>query len=385
MILSEKVKASFNNYFGSEPSLFIAPGRINMIGEHTDYNDGFVMPTAIDKHFVFAIANNESELFNVHALDLDEKVSFSRTQLKRGHSWQNYLMGVVDGLTRRDKIPGGVNCLFSGNIPAGAGLSSSAALCSGFGFALNELFGLGLSRLDLAKIAQESEHNFVGAKVGIMDMYASLFSKKDSVMLLDCRNYKHEYRRLKFEHHEILLIDTKVKHSLASSAYNNRREACEEGVSKLQRHFENIEALRDVSLSMLEKIKPEVEEDVYKRCLYIVQEIKRTEEAAVSLKANDVTGFGKMMYETHWGLSKLYEVSCDESDWLVRLAAENQVTGARQMGGGFGGCTINLILKDQREAFIEKVRKKYFGEFKKEADFYTVNLADGVGPLMVNR
>src|SRR6185369_8503165 len=284
------------------PSFFIAPGRINMIGEHTDYNDGFVMPTAIDKHFVFAITPSGSELFTVHALDLDEKKIFSKNELSQGHGWQNYLMGVVDGLIRREKIPGGVNCVFSSNIPVGAGLSSSAALDSGFGFALNELFGLGLSRLDLAKIAQESEHNFVGAKVGIMDMYASLFSKKDSVMLLDCRNYKHEYRPLKFEHHEILLIDTKVKHSLASSAYNNRREACEEGVRKLQRYFEKVKALRDVDLSMLEKIKPEVDENVYKRCLYIVQEIKRTEEAAASLKANEVTGFGKLMYETHWGL-----------------------------------------------------------------------------------
>jgi galactokinase len=378
MILSEKVIESHKNDFGSDPRVFIAPGRINMIGEHTDYNDGFVMPTAIDKHFVFAIVPNGSELFTIHALDLDEKKTFSKNELTQGHGWQNYLMGVVDGLIRRGKIPAGANCVFSSNIPVGAGLSSSAALCSGFGFALNELFGLGLSRLDLAKIAQESEHNFVGAKVGIMDMYASLFSKKDSVMLLDCRNYKHEYRPLKFEHHEILLIDTKVKHSLASSAYNNRREACEEGVRKLQQHFENVKALRDVSLPMLEKIKPAVDKVVYKRCLYIVQEIKRTEEAAASLKADDVTAFGKFMYETHWGLSNLYEVSCDESDMLVRIAEENQVTGARQMGGGFGGCTINLIQKNQREAFAAKVKEKYFGEFKMEPEFYSVNLADGV-------
>jgi len=378
MLLSEKIISAFKNNYIGDPELFIASGRINMIGEHTDYNDGFVMPTAIDKHFVFAIAKNESDIFSINALDLNEKISFSRNEIKPGHSWQNYLMGVIDGFIRRGKIPGGVNCAFSSNIPVGAGLSSSAALDSGFGFALNELFGLGLSRLDLAKIAQEAEHNFVGAKVGIMDMYASLFSKKDSVMLLDCRNYKHEYRPLKFEHHEILLVDTKVKHSLASSAYNKRREACEEGVKKLQQHFENVKALRDVSLAMLEKIKSEVNEEVYKRCPYVVQEIKRTENAAALLQANDVTGFGKVMYETHWGLSKLYEVSCDESDWLVRLAEQNQVTGARQMGGGFGGCTINLIQKDQQESFVAKVREKYFGEFKKEADFYWVKLADGV-------
>ncbi len=377
-MISEKVTAYYKNCFGSEPSLFIAPGRINMIGEHTDYNDGFVMPTAIDKHFVFAIEPNGSDVFTIHALDLDEKISFAKNELKPGHSWQNYLMGVINGLIKRGKIPGGVNCTFSSNIPGGAGLSSSAALCSGFGFALNRLFDLGLDRLELAKIAQESEHNFIGAKVGIMDMYASLFSKKNSVMLLDCRNYKHEYFPIEFVNHEILLIDTKVKHSLASSAYNNRREACEEGVRMAQRHFENIKALRDVSFPMLEKIKPEVDEVVYNRCLYIVQEIKRTENAAASLKANDLASFGKLMYETHWGLSKFFEISCDESDWLVRFAELNQVTGARQMGGGFGGCTINLIQKSQRSGFEELVRKKYFGEFKKEPDFYSVNLADGV-------
>jgi galactokinase len=378
MNLSEKVTTSYKNSFGSKPQIIIAPGRINMIGEHTDYNDGFVMPAAIDKHFVFAIADNGSELFTIHALDLNEKVSFSRNELKPGHGWQSYLMGVLDGLIRRGKIPRGVNCTFSSNIPDGAGLSSSAALCSGFGFALNKLFNLGLDRLELAKISQESEHNFVGAKVGIMDMYASLFSKKDMVMLLDCRNYKHEYLPIQFGDHEILLIDTKVKHSLASSAYNNRREACEEGVRIIQHHFENVKALRDVSLSMLEKIKPEVDGDIYKRCLYIVQEIDRLQKATALLKVNDLSTFGKLMYETHWGLSKLYEVSCDESDYLVHLAEENQVTGARQMGGGFGGCTINLIQKNQREAFATKVKEKYFGKFKKEPEFYSVNLADGV-------
>jgi len=378
MSIQAKVDSFFKKEFNEKPSLFIAPGRINMIGEHTDYNDGFVMPTAIDKHFVFAIASNGSDVFTIHALDLNEKISFSRNELKPGYGWQYYLMGVVDGLIRRGKIPRGVNCAFSSDIPGGAGLSSSAALCSGFGFALNKIFDLGLDRLELAKIAQESEHNFIGAKVGIMDMYASLFSKKDSVMLLDCRNYKHEYLSILFDDHEILLIDTKVKHTLASSAYNNRREACEEGVRVIQSHFENVKALRDVSLPMLEKIRPEVDELVYKRCLYIVQEIERIQKATAALKANDLSTFGKLMYETHWGLSKLFEVSCDESDWLVRFAQENRVTGARQMGGGFGGCSINLILKSQRTRFEELVHKKYFGEFKKEPDFYSVNFADGV-------
>src|SRR6267154_2323543 len=264
MDIQTKVVTLFQREFNQTPSLFIAPGRINMIGEHTDYNDGWVMPTAIDKHFVFAIAPNRSSSFTIRAQDLQEQATFSKDELTPGHGWVNYLMGVVDGFIRRGKIPGGVNGIFSSNIPAGAGLSSSAALCSGFGFALNELFSLGLDRLELAKIAQESEHRFIGAKVGIMDMYASLFSKKNSVMLLDCRSYQHEHLPVPFDDHEILLIDTKVKHQLVSSEYNNRREACEEGVKAIQRQFNNATALRDVSFSMLEQVRPGLNDTVYK-------------------------------------------------------------------------------------------------------------------------
>lgn len=378
MTFFEKVTALFETSYGGEPRLFIAPGRINMIGEHTDYNEGFVMPTAIDKHFVFAMAKNSSDIFTIHALDLNEKFSFSKSELKPGLGWQNYLMGVIDGLVRRRKIPDGANCVFSSNIPAGAGLSSSAALCSGFGFALNKLFDLGLDCLELAKIAQESEHRFAGVKVGIMDMYASLFSKKDSVMLLDCRNYKHQYLPIRFADHEILLIDTKVKHSLASSEYNNRREACEEGVKAIQRYFKHVQSLRDVNFSMLDQVRADLNPVVFERCLYIVEEIERTQNAAALLSANDLSSFGLRMYETHWGLSRPYGVSCNESDWLVSFAEANRVTGARQMGGGFGGCTINLIRKDQRAGLEEQVRQKYFDEFKKEPEFYSVNLADGV-------
>ncbi len=370
--------SQFEAQFGRKPEVFIAPGRINLIGEHTDYNQGFVMPSAIDKHFVFAVAPNGTDVFNIIASDLNEKFVFSIRGLNPGSSWQNYLMGVVDGLVRRNKIVHGVDCIFSSNIPAGAGLSSSAALCSGFGFALNELFKLGLDCLELAKIAQEAEHLFAGAKVGIMDMYASLFSKEGTVILLDCRNCAHEYLILNLGDHEILLIDTKVKHTLASSGYNNRRAACEAGVKELQKHFSHVHSLRDVDLSMLALLKPVMDETVFKRCSYIVEEIERTQQAAGFLKGNDLKNFGRLMFETHWGLSHDYEVSCAESDWLVTLAKENKVTGARQMGGGFGGCTINLIAKGQRPAFERQVREKYFAAFKKEPEFYSVNLANGV-------
>lgn len=361
-----------------QAKMFVAPGRINLIGEHTDYNGGFVMPTSIDKHFTFKIAPNGTDSFRCVASDLKETRSFTRHDLQPGHGWHNYLMGVIDGLVQRGKIPAGVDCEFGSTIPVGAGLSSSAALCSGFGFALNELFHFGLDRLELVKIAQESEHRFAGVKVGIMDMYASLFGKEGTVMKLDCRSQVHEYLPLQLGDHEIVLIDTKVKHTLASSAYNDRRAACEEGVKLIRSKFEEVEALRDVTPSMLEVAKPLLSDEVYRRCHYVVHEIDRTIRAAEFLKRNDVTGFGALMYETHWGLSHEYEVSCAESDWLVNLATEKKVTGARQMGGGFGGCTINLIHQDKRPAFEELVREKYFVAFKKECDFYSVKLADGV-------
>jgi galactokinase len=378
MPLADKLISSFESEFKRKPSVFIAPGRINLIGEHTDYNDGFVMPAAIDKHFTIAVAANGTDVFRAIAIDPNENITFSIPDLKPGYGWQNYLMGVVDGLARRGKIPGGVDCSFSSTIPAGAGLSSSAALCSGFGFALNELFELGLDRLELAKIAQEAEHHFAGVRVGIMDMYASLFSEDGSVMLLDCRNYTHEYLPLNLGDHEVLLIDTKVKHTLASSEYNDRRAACEAGVGKLQQHFDHVQSLRDVNFSMLASLRDELDETVVRRCSFIVGEIERTQRAGQLLKLNDLRNFGRLMYETHWGLSRDYEVSCPESDWLVNFATTKKVTGARQMGGGFGGCTINLIHREERARFREQVAEKYFSVFQKEPEFYSVKLADGV-------
>ncbi len=371
-------KTFFAELFNREPRQFIAPGRINLIGEHTDYNQGFVMPAAIDKHFEFAVATNGTEQFNIHAIDLNERVSFSKQALRKGNHWENYLMGVIDGFLRRGKNISGVDVVFSSNIPAGAGLSSSAALCSGFGFALNEIFDCGLTRLDLALIAQESEHHFVGTMCGIMDMYASLFSKEASVMLLDCRSIQHEYLPADFKDFEILLVDTKIKHSLVTSGYNDRRAACEEGVRVIQQNNVGVHSLREVSMKMLEAGKPHLGEEVFLRCFYVVKEIERTQKAAACLRANDFKGFGRLMYQTHWGLSKDYGVSCEESDWLVSLADENGVTGARQMGGGFGGCTINLIDREKKSDFIEKVRGKYFAVFKKEPDFYSIKIANGV-------
>ncbi len=380
MDLVKHVISVFKQKFKKPPRAFMAPGRINLIGEHTDYNEGFVMPAAIDKHMVFAIAPSGNDRCNIYAADFDEGVTFSIQDLNPGQTWVNYLMGMVDSFQRRGLPVRGVDCVFGGNIPAGAGLSSSAALCCGFGFALNEIFGLGLNRLDLVKTAQSSEHRFVGAMVGIMDQYASLFGRENSVLLLDCRSMTHHYLPFHFPEVEILLIDSRVQHAIASTAYNDRRAACEEGLWIIQKQQPDVQSLRDVSRDLLYQNQDKLREEVFIKCLFVVEEIARTQQAAALLQASDLKRFGDLMYQTHWGLSQAYEVSCEELDVLVALAEEerNDVLGSRMMGGGFGGCTINLVRKGQEEMFKEKVRQKYFATFKKEPDFYPVKLSEGV-------
>jgi galactokinase len=383
MKVAEHVASIFREKFKGIPTVIIAPGRINLIGEHTDYNEGFVMPAAVDKYLAFAIRRSGDDRCNIYATDFDEGVTFSINDLNPGEAWINYLMGVLDAFQRRGLKVKGVDCVFGGNIPTGAGLSSSAALCSGFAFAINELYKFGLSRLELAKIAQSSENNFIGVMCGIMDEYASLFGHKNSALLLDCRSLTHEQLDINWGDHEILLIDTKVKHSLASSAYNERRASCEEGVAIIREAYPHVRSLRDVSKAMLLDCQPQLPAKVFIKCRFIVEEIDRTQQAARVLKAGDLVQFGDLMYQAHWGLSKDYEVSCEESDFLVDLAEKNraEVAGARQTGGGFGGCTINIIRRSFTDVFMAEARKKYFASFKKEPDFYSVNLSDGVHPL----
>jgi len=373
------VREIFHQRYGTSPLMVIAPGRINLIGEHTDYNNGFVMPSAIDHYFVFALAPNKTKTFSAYSTDLNEASTFTIEDINPGHHWTNYFMGVLQGLQQKGCALQGFDCVFGGNIPVGAGLSSSAALCSGFGFALNEVFNYSLSRLEIAKIAQYAEHNFAGVKCGIMDMYACLFSK-NSVILLDCRSLTHEYLPFEYDDVEILLMDTKVKHTLASSAYNKRREACEEGVSIIHKDFPDVTSLRDVSIASLETYKNRMTKEVFEKSLFVTEEIQRTQDAATLLRNKDLVSFGKLMNRTHWGLSHLYEVSCDESDFLVKCAEEEKdsILGSRMMGGGFGGCTINLVRKGSASRYTSAIREKYFAAFKKEPDFYLVNLSQGV-------
>ncbi len=380
MSLTDKVIDRFKDLFQTQPTVFIAPGRINLIGEHTDYNGGFVMPAAIDKHFVFAVSPRTDSIFSVYALDLDEHVEFESNNLTHGDSWANFLMGVLDAILQKNLKVGGLNIVFGSSIVMGGGMSSSAALCSGFGFALNELYDLKLTGMELAKISQSAEKNFAGANVGIMDPFASLHGQKDSFMLLDCRSLEYEYLPFYSDEYELVLIDTKVKHSLASSEYNKRRQSCEEGVAKIQVQHSSVFTLRDVSKDLLFEFKEDLDEDVFDKCSYVIDEIERTRQAANLLKAGDLKALGSLMFQTHWGLSKQYDVSCAELDFLVSLAGKNKEAfiGARMMGGGFGGCTINLIRKQSTIALTDEIKSNYFATFKTEPNFYPVKLEEGV-------
>jgi galactokinase len=372
----------FQERFQKTPRTFIAPGRINLIGEHTDYNDGFVMPAAIDKAVQLLIAPNGTETCTVVAQDQSTEISFSLHDLKPSNDWSTYVKGVMDGFQQLNCQPQGFDAIFSSDIPIGAGLSSSAALSSSFAFAINKLFNFGLDTLQLAKIGQRAEHNFAGVKCGIMDQYASLFGKKDSVVLLDCRSLTHQYFPLALEDHTLLLVDSKVKHSLASTAYNKRRASCEEAVHIIQQNHPEVKSLRQVTKELLKSYQSTIPAESFQRSSFIVDEISRTQHAAELLKQNSLKAFGACMYETHEGLSKIYEVSCAELDLLVDIARQHEVTGARMMGGGFGGCTLNLIAKDKMVAFKEAVQKIYPKTFNVTPAFYQVAIEDGVNEMI---
>ena len=376
-----QISEQFASIFGHQPERIVkAPGRINLIGEHTDYNDGFVMPAAIDKAIYFASSLRTDNQFYIHALDLAENIVFTLDELIKSEKlWANYLIGVVAEVVKRQAISQGLNIVFSGDIPLGAGLSSSAAVESGMVFLLNEHFSLGLSKFEMAKIAQASEHNFAGVNCGIMDMFASIFGKENAIIQLDCRDLSFQYVDLKLSDHQILLCNTRVKHNLGDSEYNTRRAECEEGVEVLKKVFPEVKSLRDVSMAMLKSQRDAMRPIVFKRCFYVVGEEQRVKTACESLATNNLAAFGKAMFETHDGLSQDYGVSCVELDFIVDLAKQNPaVIGSRMMGGGFGGCTINLIEKNAVEAFKETLKNKYESTFDIEPLFYEVALMDGV-------
>lgn len=375
------IQAKFKAVFHKEPLIVRAPGRINLIGEHTDYNDGFVMPAAVDKEIFFGIAASDDQRSIFYSINYDERFEVDLHDPKpvTNPQWANFLLGVLFQFRENGFPVKPFYCAFGGNIPLGAGMSSSAAMECGFAFALSEFNLLNVPKLKIITMAQWAEHHFVGVKCGIMDQFASVMGKEGHAIVLDCRSLEHRYAPLDLREYGIILCDTKVKHSLVDSEYNTRRKECESGVSILQQHYPQVKSLRDASVDMLEQYRSEFPGKVHDRCLYVIQEIQRVQQASADLDKNDLHAFGKKMYETHEGLSTLYEVSCKELDFLVAEARKSDaVLGARMMGGGFGGCTINLVRNDRADTFISEMQSKYRKAFSIDMVPYRVRVVDGV-------
>lgn len=373
--LINTVKSEFIKTFNSNPLMVFSPGRINLIGEHTDYNNGFVFPAAIDKGIVAAVAKNNSEKSTLIALNTNERFEFSMSNISplQNGSWQNYILGVISEIQKTRTQLNGFNLVFSGDIPIGAGLSSSAALENSVVFALNELFSLGFTKKEMIFISQKAEHNYVGVKCGIMDQYASMFGQKDTAILLDCESLEEKTVILNLQDYCLLLINTNVKHSLAESVYNERREVCENVASKL-----GFNSLREAAIEDLLTLKESVSHAEYQKALYVIQENTRVLDAFHAVKQNDISKLGKLLFASHNGLQNQYKVSCDELDFLVEFAKNsNAVIGARMMGGGFGGCTINIIKRNQIEEFKKAVTNQYKQKFNNKCSFYEVNLSNG--------
>jgi galactokinase len=380
--IATNVLKIFTEKFSAVPNMYYSPGRINLIGEHIDYNDGYVMPAAINKGIYYAVAANATDTINFFAADFNETLSINISDIKNLGSWKSYVLSVVNEFILLGKNISGFDCVFGGDIPRGSGVSSSAAVEGGLAFALNDIFNCGLTRVELALLCQRAEHNYPGVNCGIMDMYASINGKKDHVILLDCKNITHEYFPLQLSGYKIVLLNTKVHHTLASGEYNVRRQRCEEGMVVLKAAL-NVQSFRDIKTAADVTLhKDKMATEVYNCCKFVVEEIARTKTAAALLQQNDLHGFGKLMYATHEGLSKLYNVSCTESDFLVALAATNKnIIGARQMGGGFGGCTINIVQEGAVDSFIEQASAVYKKQFDIVLEAYVMEVSDGVGKI----
>ena len=361
-----------------------SPGRINIIGDHTDYNEGFVLPAAIDKKTTVKIhKNNQQTVCNVTAENVDETFRFDLKDYQSNQNgWQNYVMGVVNEMEKRNAKLEGFDATFSGDVPIGSGLSSSAALECAFAFALNELFDCGLDKWELIKASQMAEHHFVGIRCGIMDQFASMMGRKNQVMLLDCRTLEFEYFPLDLGKYELLLLNTNVTHALTDSVYNERRGQCEEGVAIIQDIYPDIKTLRDVNFSILTRFSKSLPPLIFKRCMHVVSENHRVLEATEAIKSNNITLLGQLLDASHNSLRDDYEVSCSELDFLVEKSKRHpEILGSRMMGGGFGGCTINIVKKDFTETFIEKISKDYQSKFGLELTPYQVSIENGTSIL----
>ena len=372
--MKEKINKEFDKHFGGKGTIYVAPGRFNLIGEHTDYNGGFVFPGAIDKLMMAEIRPNGTDTVNVYSIDLDDSASFGLNEADAPEqSWARYIFGVAREIIKRGGKVEGFDAVFSGNVPLGAGLSSSAALESCFANALNDLFNDNtIDKFELARIGQSTEHNYCGVNCGIMDQFASVFGKKDHLMRLDCRSMEFEYFPFKADGYQLVLVDSRVKHELADSPYNKRRASCERVAKRL-----GIETLRDATMEMLDAVKTDITAEDYFRAKFVIEEKDRVLAVCDALNAGDFETVGRCMYETHNGLSKDYEVSCEELDYLNDVAKECGVTGSRIMGGGFGGCTVNLVKDELYEPFIATVKEKFNAKYGHEPKIYPVIVSDG--------
>lgn len=378
MNMKETIKRNFAERFGAEGTLYASAGRINLIGEHTDYNGGFVFPGAIDKVIMAEIKPTGTDKVRVYSVDIDEYAEFGlKEEDAPRQQWARYIFGVCREIIKCGGKVGGFDAVFAGNVPLGAGLSSSAALESCFAFALNDLFNDNkIDKFELAKIGQSTEHNYCGVNCGIMDQFASVFGKKDHLIRLDCRSLEYEYFPFKLDGYKLVLVDSKVKHELVDSPYNKRRASCEHVAKVL-----GVETLRDAELADLEKVKDSISEEDYNRAKYVIEEKQRVLDVCDALQRGDYETVGDRMYKTHEGMSKLYEVSCVELDYLNDIAKECGVTGSRIMGGGFGGCTINLVKDELYDNFIATAKKKFVEKYGHEPQVYEVIVSDGARKL----
>ena len=374
MELKEKIVKAFDQRFGGKGTLYASAGRINLIGEHTDYNGGFVFPGAIDKVIMADIRPNGTDTVNLYSIDLDEKSSFGLSEEDApSQQWARYVFGVCRETLKRGGVVKGFDAVFAGNVPLGAGLSSSAALESCFAYALNDLFNSNsIEKFELAKIGQSTEHNYCGVNCGIMDQFASVFGKKDCLIRLDCRSLEYEYFPFSIDGHRLVLVDSVVKHELVDSPYNKRRQSCERVAKRL-----GIDTLRDAEMADLEAVKGDISAEDYMRAKFVIEEKERVLDVCDALNRGDIDTVGRLMYETHRGLSKDYEVSCEELDFLNDIARECGVVGSRIMGGGFGGCTINLVKDELYDKFVQTAMTKFAEKYGHAPKVYPVVISDG--------
>ena len=380
--MKTKITEKFRTLFGEDGEFFASAGRINLIGEHTDYNGGYVFPGAVDKGIMAEIKLNGTDKVRVYSLDMDEYVEFGLNEEDApSQNWARYIFGVCRETIKRGGKIAGFNTVFAGDVPLGAGMSSSAALESTYAFALNYLFDCHIDKFELARIGQSTEHNYCGVKCGIMDQFASVFGKAGNLIRLDCKTMDYKYFPFHPEGYKLVLVDSVVKHELASSAYNKRRESCERAAAAIRKNHPEVEFLRDARMEWLEEVKDVISGEDYMRAEYVIEEVQRVLDVCDALERDDYETVGRKMYETHYGMSRLYEVSCEELDFLNDLAKECGVTGSRVMGGGFGGCTINLVKNELYDSFIAKAKQAFSEKFGHEPKIYDVVISDGARKL----